>query len=66
MTHAQKAKQILGSERIRCEIVSLDPTVTRHGCGFGIAYDCLDQPRVAAILKRNGLGYGDTIGKGQP
>lgn len=63
MTHAQKAKRLLENERISAEIVNLDKNLTRNGCAYGIAYDCMYTNDVRRILDRKGLGYGDVLGK---
>lgn len=63
MTHAEKAKRALETERLRCEIVSLDKNLTRHGCAYGLEFDCTQSERVKRILDRRGLGYGDILGR---
>lgn len=63
MTHAEKAKRALEAERLRCEIVNLDKNLTRHGCAYGLEFDCAQSERVKRILDRRGLGYGDILGR---
>lgn len=60
-THASRGRQVLRKCGISAEIVSIDPSLTRHGCAFGLevcgtcsaAVDCLTAHRVS---------YGDILG----
>lgn len=63
MTHAQKAKRLLSSHRIMCEIVGLDRSLTENGCAYGIAFSSKDYDAVYAVLKSASLAYGELLGK---
>ena len=63
MTHAEKAKKILGNAGIRCSIVGLDRTLTKHGCAYGIEYPAADAAKVRRLLADNALAYGDVLGR---
>ena len=63
MTHAEKAKRLLQNAGIRCSIVGLDRTLTRHGCAYGIEYPAVFADKVRRILRDNGLAYGDVLGR---
>ena len=62
MTHAIKAKRILVAAGIRCEIVSLDGSVTKRGCAYGVSFPCELAERVQRILKKYDLDYEEIIG----
>ena len=62
MTHAVKAKRVLQTSGIRCEIVNLDGSVTKRGCAYGVSFPCEMTDRVQAILKKYDLDYGEIIG----
>lgn len=63
MTHAIKAKKVLESSGIRSEIVSLDSSVTKRGCAYGVSFPCNMTERVQAILHKYNLDYGEIIGR---
>jgi len=63
LTHAERARRILKSEGIHVDIVNLDRNVTKHGCAFGISFDCRFSGRLRKILKDNDLAYGEIIGR---
>lgn len=62
MTHAVKAKRVLSVAGIPCDIVSIDSSVTKRGCAYGVSYPCEMTERVQDILRRYGLDYGEIIG----
>lgn len=61
-TVAEKARRVANSERIRVEIVSVDPSVTKKGCSFGIRLLCSDVEYMKRILERKNIAYGEIIG----
>ena len=63
VTHAEKAKRILGRAGIKCAIVGLDRSLTKHGCAYGIEYSAEDAGRVRTFLFENSLAYGDVLGR---
>ncbi len=63
MTHAVKARRVLSSAGIPCEIVSLESSVTKRGCAYGVSFPCGMTDAVQKILQKYGLDYGEIIGK---
>ena len=61
-TLMKRANRALSGAGIRCEGVSIDPSVTKRGCGYGIAVSCRDAERAAAILDRKHITHGEVIG----
>ncbi len=64
MTYAEKAKRAAASLAIRCEIVSIDPSVTRRGCAYGLTFPCREAERLLASLDKKRIPYGDVLGRG--
>jgi len=62
-TAAEKARRIAVSEKIRAEVVSVDPSVTKRGCSLGLRLSCADVERLTEILDRRNISYGDVIGR---
>lgn len=63
-TAAEKARRTAAFERIEADVVSVDPSVTRHGCSVGLRLNCADVDEVTRLLDRKGIVYGDVIGRG--
>lgn len=47
-----KAQKALANEKIYCKIVSLDPSLTKKGCAYGIEFSCSEERRIRTILRR--------------
>lgn len=47
-----KAQKTLANEKIYCKIVSLDPSLTKKGCAYGIEFSCSEERTVRTILHR--------------
>ena len=62
-TMAEKARRIAASEKIRAEIVSVDPSLTRHGCSLGLMLDCTEAKKLTPILAKRNIAHGDIIGR---
>ena len=58
ITYAQKAKKLLNSQRIYCEIQKT-PSDLFSGCGYSIRIKD-DVSQITAILRANGIKYKDT------
>lgn len=52
---AIKAQNVLTQERIYSKIISLDPTLTKRGCAYGIEFSCSEERNVRTILRRAGI-----------
>ena len=55
MTYATKAQRLLWASGINCEITSLAQELTRHGCAYGVKFDCRYLESVRSILNGNGF-----------
>ena len=50
-----KAQKSLADARIYCKIVSLDPSLTKRGCAYGIEFACSEERLVKSLLRRAGI-----------
>ncbi len=62
MTKAIRGRNAVERAGIQCEIVSLDKTLTKNGCAYGISFPCSDVAEVKGILGLANIGYGVMIG----
>ena len=51
LTYAIKAQKILYENGISSEVVRLDASKERRGCGFGVEFSCDDSYAVKKILR---------------
>ncbi len=63
-TVAEKVKRLAAVERIRTEIVSVDPKLTKRGCSVGLRLNCDEINGLIAILEKRKIPYGDIFGRG--
>ena len=63
-TAAEKARRTAAFAQIAAEVVSVDPTVTRHGCSVGLRLNCAEVEELTELLEKKGIVYGDVIGRG--
>jgi len=64
MTYAEKAKRTALGAGIRGEIVSIDPSVTKRGCAYGLSLPCREAARLLPVLEKKGIRYGEVLGDG--
>ncbi len=64
VTWAMKIKRLFDLHGISCEVVRLDPSETKRGCGYGVRFDCVHLAAAEALLHKNGIVYSQTIGGG--
>lgn len=62
-TAAEKARRAAIAEKIGAEIVSVDPSVTRHGCSFGLRLACSDIESATHLFDKKRITYGDIVGR---
>jgi hypothetical protein len=62
-TAAEKARRTAVLEKIDAEVISVDPSVTKHGCSVGLRLNCADVGNVTRLLDKKGITYGDVIGR---
>ncbi len=61
MTIAIKAQKALSKENISCEIIRLEPSMTKKGCAYGIKFNCLSLYAVENALNSNKIKYSEII-----
>ena len=57
-----KGINALRSAGVFGEVVSLDRSLTKNGCAYGIGFDCHQSSEVERILGYYKIGYGEMIG----
>ena len=60
-TAAVKASRYLKKAGILCDVVSVDPSVTSRGCGWGISADCKQVDNIIDKLDGKRMGYGEVL-----
>ncbi len=63
MTAALKGQRALAGAGIGTQIVSLDKTLTKNGCAYGLSYPCHMSRDVERILNAHKVAYGELIGR---
>ncbi len=61
-TAAKRAQRALSASGIKTQLVSIDPTLTRRGCAFGLSLACRESSRGTEVLDRRGITHGEVIG----
>ena len=61
MTHAQKAKKTLESHLIECEIIRLEPSMTKKGCAYGVKFQCINLYAAKNALDDSSVKYTEII-----
>ena len=59
MTAAIKGRSAVG---IHCAIVSLEPTLTKRGCAYGLSFACAHLERAKSVLSSRRINYGEILG----
>ena len=63
-TAAVKASRYLKKSGITVRVVSVDPSVTEKGCGWGITVECGSAERIKNLLDGKGISYGRLLSGG--
>lgn len=61
-TYAAKGGRLLQKNGIASAIVSIDPSLTRHGCAYGLQISQAQCANAKAVLDRHKVSYGDILG----
>ena len=61
-TYASKGSRLLRKAGIPCVIISIDPSLTRHGCAHGLQIAAEHCRNAREILDKHGFSYGDVLG----
>jgi len=64
-TYASRGGRLLRKEGISYSIVSLDPSLTRNGCSFGLRIPSVSCGDAQKVFDAHKLSYGDIIGGSQ-
>ena len=62
-TEAEKGRRAANSHKILATIVSVDPTLTKHGCSVGLRVSCQNAFYLTKIFDENNISHGDIIGR---
>ncbi len=60
-TGASRAVRVLGKAGISSTVVSVDPSLTKNGCGYGVKLDCSKAENAKKTLSGNGITVGDVL-----
>ena len=63
ITAAMTAQKVLRQVGIRVDIISLDSTLTKKGCAYGISFSCTYAARVRQVLDAKAVDYGELVGE---
>lgn len=61
MTYAQKAKKALENHLIECEIIKLEPNMTKKGCAYGVKFQCINLYAAKNALDDSSVKYTEII-----
>ncbi len=61
MTHAIKAKKALESAYIDCNIIKLEPFMTKKGCAYGVEFQCVNLYNAKDALDKKSVKYSEII-----
>lgn len=61
VTAAEKARRSLERDGVDCSVVSLDPTLTKRGCAWGISFRCFGAADAKKVLRGAHVAYGELI-----
>ncbi len=63
-TYAAKGSRLLSRQGILCTVVGIDPSLTKHGCAYGLRIPERDCGRAKTVFDKHGFAYGDILGGG--
>lgn len=61
-TYASKGGRLLQRAGIPYTMVSIDPSLTRHGCAYGLQIPHPRCTEARELFDRHGISYGDILG----
>lgn len=61
-TEAEKGRRAARMRGIDAAVVSVEPSLTRSGCAFGLLVHGNDEMKVRRLLDQAGLSHGEMIG----
>ena len=61
LTDAQRARSLLRSSGILCEVVGIDPNLTKRGCSYGVSFSDKDRSTALSVIDRRGISRGEAV-----
>ncbi|MBQ8392644.1 MAG: DUF3343 domain-containing protein [Clostridia bacterium] len=61
ITHAIKAKKALEGLDIKCDIIKLEPYMTKKGCAYGVQFQCVNLYSAKDALDKKSVKYSEII-----
>ena len=61
MTAALRAERVLRDGRIHGEVISIEPSLTKRGCAYGITVNLQDCGKAEALLRKRHVTFGEVI-----
>ena len=65
MTGAIKARDALVKAGISANIVSIDASLTKRGCAYGVSFPCEAEFDAKRIMRKKNIDYGEIMGSGR-
>lgn len=62
-TEAELGSRAARSHGLRVAVVSVDPSLTKSGCSYGLRVPSRDAADVIRILEARGINHGEMIGR---
>ncbi len=64
LTYAMKAQRVLSAAGLNSDIVKLDSSKTKHGCGYGVSFACGMTDSVKRALRSGGVSVKQYVSGG--
>lgn len=65
MTGAMRARDALRRAGIEAEIVSIDASLTKRGCAYGVSFPCRMRREAEHTLRMKNIDFGEILGQGR-
>ena len=62
MTGAMKARDAMRRAGVTAEVVSIDSSLTKRGCSYGVSFPCEKESEARRILNAKNIDYGEILG----
>ena len=63
-TAATKASRFIKRSGSKAGVVGVDPSVSSHGCGWGVSVDCSEIEDIKKKLNNKWIAYGEVLSGG--
>ena len=61
MTDALRAERVLREGRISGEIISIEPSLTKRGCSYGITVNVQNCEKAESVLRKRHVFFGEVV-----